>query len=82
MMSKRDLYPTVNNPEESTRDDIIRIMMRVLNYSDGNHSIVDISERYEMPIDEMKVAIEQLCGTELLEPKEYTPDYNNSILEA
>lgn len=81
MMSKRDLYPTINNPEESTRDDIIRIMMRVLNYSDGNNPIVDISERYEMPIDEMKIAIEQLCGTELLEPKEYTPDYNNSTLE-
>jgi aminopeptidase-like protein len=72
MMSKRNLYPTINNPEESTRDDIIQNMMRVLNYSDGENSIVEISERYGMSVDEMKVAIEQLCETDLLEPKEYT----------
>jgi aminopeptidase-like protein len=74
MMSKRDLYPTINNPEESTRDDIIQIMMRVLNYSDGNNSIVDISERYGMSVDEMKVAIEQLQQTGLLERKKYIPE--------
>ena len=77
MMSKRDLYPTINNPEESTRDDIIQIMMRVINYSDGENSILDISERYGMSVDEMKVAIEQLSNTDLLEPAPQTPEYHS-----
>jgi aminopeptidase-like protein len=46
----------------------------VLNYSDGNNSIVDISERYGMSVDEMKVAIEQLQQTGLLERKKYIPE--------
>lgn len=83
MMSKRDLYPTVNiqkNDSDSdvdTEDEFITKMMRILNCSDGTHSIVEIAERYEYTIEELIHAIDQLCSAELLEPAEYTPEYHN-----
>lgn len=77
MMSKRDLYPTVNNPDEYDGRDLVRTMMRVLNYSDGTRPTVKIAERYEMPVEDLRVAIEQLCHTGLLEPMSHTPDYIN-----
>ncbi|MFC7072816.1 winged helix-turn-helix domain-containing protein [Halovenus rubra] len=78
MMSKRNLYPTINDPEE-TREDLVQIMMRVLNYSDGDYSAIDIAELYDMSVGEMKLAIEQLCRTGLLEPREHTPKYRKNI---
>jgi aminopeptidase-like protein len=75
MMSKRNLYPTVNDPGEYDGRDHIRDMMRVLNYSDGTTPIVEIAERYEIPIEKIKFCVEQLSQTELLKPVEHTPEY-------
>jgi aminopeptidase-like protein len=77
MMSKRDLYPTVNDPDKHTDRDLIRTMMRLLNYSDGTHSVVNIAERYDLSVDDMALAIDQLCHAGLLEPNDHTPEYTN-----
>jgi aminopeptidase-like protein len=90
MMSKRDLYPTVNSPEtRSTGDetggstaydsgdrDYIQDMMRVLSYSDRNHPIVWIANRYDVTVEHLSSVIDQLCAESLLSPIEYTPEYD------
>lgn len=77
MMSKRDLYPTMNKPGQSTERDFTRQMMRILNYSDGNYSIVEIAERYDMPVEEFELAVRTLTESDLLKPFEYTPESGN-----
>lgn len=81
MMSKRDLYPTMNEPDQSTRGNITRQMMRILNYSDGHHSVVDIAEEFNMSIKEFELAVETLVESDLLEPFEFTPKIDNSVFE-
>ena len=90
MMSKRDLYRTVNNPSDWFSDDdeesgeeliseseLFNRMMITLQYSDGNHSALEIAERYGVSIGELAPAIDQLCETDLLEPDIRSPEYNN-----
>jgi aminopeptidase-like protein len=73
MMSKRDLYPTVNSPDSGTRRDLTRKMMRILNFSDGTNSLVDIAERYDVPVKELHPATDALINSDLLEPFSYIP---------
>jgi len=89
MMSKRDLYSTVNSPKSRSEGeemdnmydyehrDYIQDMMRILSYSDGSHSIAWIANRYDASIEQLSPVIDQLCETSLLEPVEYTPEYDN-----
>jgi aminopeptidase-like protein len=95
MMSKRALYPTVNSPErratenntdeetttayERGGEEFVQDMMRVLSYSDGDHPVVWIANRYGIPVERLSVAIEQLCAASLLEPIEYTPEYSDEF---
>jgi aminopeptidase-like protein len=73
MMSKRDLYPTVNSPDSGSRGDLTTKMMRILNFSDGTNSLVDIAERYNVSIDELEPATDALMNSDLLEPFSYVP---------
>jgi len=85
MLSKRNLYPTVNEPgvwaewnddagTEAEEDaDFADKMLAVLNYSDGSHTMVDISERYGAPITEMVPVIDTLRSEGLLVPGDDTP---------
>lgn len=75
MMSKRDLYPTINEPENHDQREFVRTMMRILNYSDGNHSIIDIAERFDIPVADLKLAIDQLQEAELLVHTPQVPSY-------
>jgi len=89
MMSKRNLYPTVNSPESRSEGDkmgdtydyedgdYIQDMMRVLSYSDGSHSVAWIANRYEIPVERLTLVIDQLCDASLLKPVEYTPEYDS-----
>jgi aminopeptidase-like protein len=89
MLSKRDLYPTVNNflGDEST-DDFIRErfgefaddersfftkLLTVLHYSDGDHTMLDIADLRGCRLDELVPIIELLEEYELLEPI-YAPE--------
>jgi aminopeptidase-like protein len=85
MLSKYDLYPTVNTPEkwsERLNDgdkikkiDIINKILYILNYSDGEQSIIDISEKLDTSVEDLIPAIEILCDKELLEPQPQVPKY-------
>jgi aminopeptidase-like protein len=75
MMSKRNLYPTVNDPDNYNEGNLVDTMMRVLSYSDGTVPVVSVADRYDMPVEELQLAVEQLCSAGLLEPLEYIPEY-------
>jgi aminopeptidase-like protein len=75
MMSKRDLYPTLNRPDESTRRDLTKQMMRILNYSDGSHSIVKIAEQFDLSVKNLEMTIEQLEAVGLISHVPKTPSY-------
>lgn len=75
MMSKRDLYPTVNEPENHDQREFVKTMMRILNYSDGTHSIIEIAEKYDKTVDDLTQAIDQLQAAELLTPEPRVPAY-------
>jgi aminopeptidase-like protein len=95
MMSKRDLYPTVNSPARRSADsetddggtgeydfkdgEYIRDMMRVLGYSDGEHTITWIADQYGETVEKLSVVIDQLRHTSLLKPVEYTPAYDSTF---
>lgn len=82
MMSKRDLYGTVNDPSDWGNDDgyadgnhdFVRDMMRVLAYADGTHSVVEIAEQYGVSVETLIPVVEQLCDVELLEPSAHVPE--------
>jgi aminopeptidase-like protein len=75
MMSKRNLYPTVNEPENHDQRKFIKKMMRILNYSDGTHSIIEIAEKYDTTVDDLMLAINQLQEAGLLTPEPQLPTY-------
>jgi aminopeptidase-like protein len=82
MLSKRDLYPTVNNylGDESTADfldgrfEVITVdeetffirLLRILHYSDGEHPMLDIAEMCGCSIDELAPFVDLLEDNELL----------------
>lgn len=76
MMSKRDLYPTLNRPDESTRHDLTKQMMRILNYSDGSHSVIEIAEKFDLSVSDLEMAVEQLEAVGLIEHEPRTPSYD------
>lgn len=75
MMSKRNLYPTVNEPENQDQREFAKTMMRILNYSDGTNSIIEIAEKYDTRVDELRLAIEQLQEANLLSADPQLPTY-------
>lgn len=90
MLSKRDLYRTVNDPSNWFGDDednsaegsiseseLVNRMMLLLQYSDGDHSAIDIAERYGVSVDELAPAIDRLREAGLLEPEIHTDHSSN-----
>lgn len=92
MLSKRDMYPTVNAPNrwgeeaddtENARSDVEREFVDkvrlILNYADGNHTMIDSAERYGVEIGEMIPVVDQLCEVGLLGADHRTPVYRNDL---
>jgi len=74
-LDKHDLYPGVNAPEtwndstdEIVNDDrrLLNAVLRILNYSDGEHRMVDIASSHNYALPELVPAIEILQEEELL----------------
>jgi len=81
MLSKRDLYPTVNSPRrwsdtalEVSEQEFLNRVLTVLNYSDGNRPMVDIAEQYGCSVDELIPVIETLEEYGLLRKQRADPD--------
>ncbi|MFB6198935.1 MAG: winged helix-turn-helix domain-containing protein, partial [Halobacteriaceae archaeon] len=75
MLSKHDLYPSVNAPKtwDNSTDNIINddrklldAVLRILNYSDGKHPMVDIASDHQYALNEMIPIIKMLQNKSLL----------------
>lgn len=64
-MSKRGLYPKWRTQE--TRDEEIQRRMWILNYSDGEHALIDIAEKMNVSIFSLIDTARELQETGLLE---------------
>jgi aminopeptidase-like protein len=69
MMSKRQLYPTINAPDTDTREhdakaeqsDIkIVNMMRLINFSDNQNPLVNVASKYSMQPNEFITLVDYL----------------------
>jgi aminopeptidase-like protein len=63
-LGKRGLYPSMQNREESMMNQLA--MLWVLNFSDGEYTLLDIADRSDLPFDVIKNAAAALLRTGLL----------------
>lgn len=63
-LGKRGLYPNFGGKNQNNR--FVEIMMWILNYSDGENDLIDISNKSQIPILEMIPVIEKLLENEIL----------------
>lgn len=64
-LGKRGLYATIGNQKDSGTDKMA--MLWVLNLSDGQHSLLDIAERADLPFDNIRASAELLLEHQLLQ---------------
>lgn len=76
MLSKRDLYPSVNSPTrwETTdaavkKQEFLDNILTILSYSDGERPMVEIANRIQTPVTRLTPAIDVLEEHDLLEEK-------------
>ncbi len=66
-LDKRGLYPTLSLP--NAKSDFVNAMMWVLNLSDGDHDLVDISERSKIPVKQLIPVVDKLLANGILIPE-------------
>ena len=70
MLGKRGLYRPIGGQTDSAPNELA--MLWVLNLSDGQHDLLDIAERANIPFRQIKHAAEALLRVGLLAPVEAT----------
>ncbi len=63
-LGKRNLYSTIGGLREVP--DFQMALLWILNLSDGEHSLLDVSERSKLPLATLLTAAKALCETDLL----------------
>ena len=63
-MSKRSLYPTIGKKQHVSKD--IRLMMNIISYCDGRHSVIDISEKLNKSQNEINKILLKLIKLKLV----------------
>ncbi|MBT6170499.1 MAG: aminopeptidase, partial [Flavobacteriaceae bacterium] len=63
-MGKRGLYPTLSTKKSG---DEARMIMNFMSYCDGNHSVLEIAEKINVPSWELYDLIEKLKNHDLIE---------------
>ena len=63
-LGKRGLYPQLG--DKSEKSDSVRKLMYLLNYSDGNNSVLDIAEKLSVSVLEMEAELIKLKKSSLL----------------
>lgn len=90
MLSKRDLYTTVNSPAtwtdstDSIQNDerqFVDQILVLLNYSDGNHSVAEIADNHGWSVTELIPVIRRLRNAELLQPLPNTATPDGSVFD-
>lgn len=69
-LGKRGLYPTISTKDTGRQ---VRAMMGLISYCDGEHSLLDISEKIGEPFKKLKGLIGPLIDNGLLEKVEKLP---------
>ena len=62
-LGKRGLYPTISTKNSASE---VRFMMELITWSDGNHSLLEIAEKCNVPIWELYPLIKKLKNHKLL----------------
>lgn len=62
-LGRRGLYHLIQ--KKSTPDDVM-LRTNILAYADGHHSMVDMAELFERPIDQIRLMVDELVGHDLL----------------
>lgn len=65
-MGKRGLYPTLSTKKSGQQ---VRLMMNVISLCDGEHSLLSIAERLNVPIWELYELIDKLLEHNLIKPQ-------------
>jgi aminopeptidase-like protein len=63
-LGKRGLYPTLGS--QKNRNQYVNAIMWILNLSDGEHDLIDISEKSKIPVKDLYAAIESLLEKEVI----------------
>lgn len=64
-LGKRGLYSKIGGGDEGRRRQLA--LLWVLNLSDGDHTLLDVAERADLPFDEIRQAADSLLEADLLE---------------
>lgn len=62
-LGKRGLYPTLSTKKSGKE---ARLMMNLISYCDGDHTLLDIAEKINLPSWELYELIEKLKSQDLL----------------
>jgi aminopeptidase-like protein len=65
-LSKYGLYPTLSIPDSSLRRIDIDRMLWILNYSDGSHDMMDIADKCECHVEDLRPLLEKLENAGLI----------------
>lgn len=65
-LSKRNLYPTINDKAGSKIDNLSRLIIDTLSWCDGNHDIIDIAEKIRVPVWKLYPIISILKKSKLI----------------
>lgn len=64
-LGKRDLYPTLSTPFEHGAE--VRLMMDLITWSDGSHSLIKIAELCDSPVWELYPIVDKLKSHDLID---------------
>jgi aminopeptidase-like protein len=62
-LGKRGLYPSLSNKESGEQ---VRIMMDLISYCDGDHSLLEIANLIQVPFWELTPIVDKLIDHKLL----------------
>lgn len=68
-LGKRNLYPKIGTKND--KDDLLKKILFILNYSDGNNSLLDIAEKINCSILDLKEPLNLLLEKKLLKRYEH-----------
>jgi aminopeptidase-like protein len=75
-LGKRGLYPTLSSRGSAAE---VRVMMNLLSYADGRHSLIDIAELCEVPVWELYPILERLTDHKLLSSTHVPADFPRAL---
>jgi len=64
-LGKRGLYPTLSTKNSASE---VKTMMNLLSFCDGEHSLIDIAEKINLPAWDLYELIEKLVSHDLISP--------------